>query len=171
MVVSRLMESFPVPGASRRQTAPVHPLRCLVIKADRVVPCSQKGCEPWPGAGAAAGVGRPEAGVAGRERELPEGTAAGSLAAAPGGVIPAPTPCRAGSGVVPSMTWPGACANRTSVPGSKGTDDDTISASGDRSPADALNRGGADLASPTSGTLVTYSLRKTWTTDDDEQAG
>src|SRR5208337_631441 len=50
----------------------------------------------------------------GRERELPEGPAAGSVAAAPGGAIPASTPCRAGFGVIPSMTWPGVCGDGTS---------------------------------------------------------
>src|SRR5208337_3585059 len=171
MVVSRSMESFPIPGAARRQTAPVHSLPCHVMKGVRAVPCSQKGGEPWFCAGAPAGVGRAGWPDAGRERELPEGTAAGSLAAAPGGVIPAPTPCRAGSGVVPSMTWPGACANRTSVPGSKGTDDDTISASVDRSAPVTCNRSGPILPSTSTGTLVTYSLRKTWTIDADEPAG
>ena len=51
------------------------------------------------------------------------------LVVRPGGVMPASAPCLAGLGVVPSMPELVPCANRTSVPGSKGTDEETISAS------------------------------------------
>ena len=57
------------------------------------------------------------------------------------------------------------------MPASKGTDDDTISASVDRSAPETCNRSGPILPSTSTDTLVTYSLRKTWTIDADEPAG
>ena len=64
----------------------------------------------------------------------------------------------------------GSLANRTSVPASKGTDDDTISASVDRSAPVTCNRSGPILPSTSTGTLVTYSLRRTWTIEAAEPA-
>ena len=152
-----------------------------LMQGNHVVLCLQKGADPWPGAGAEPDLVRPEAGVAGRERELPEGPAAGSGAAASGGAIPGSTPYRVGFGVTPSMTWPGVCrggtsqtaggANRTTVPASRGTDEDTIRSSLARTAPVTCIRSGPILPSTSTGTLVTCSLRNTWTMDAAEPAG